>query len=55
MKIQFQIFIIRKIKSQKVIDIEINILKALAILSLKEFSNTNQATKHFNISLIILK
>src|SRR5947207_5110440 len=45
----------RKIKSQKAADIEVNILKTLAILSLKEFPNTNQAAKHFNISLITLK
>src|SRR5947207_15068745 len=45
----------RKVRSQKAADIEANILKALAALSLKEFPNTNQAAKHFNISLITLK
>ena len=49
------IFIIKKIKNQKVADIEVNILKALIILSLKEFLNINQAIKHFNISLIIFE
>ena len=49
------IFIMRKVKNQKAIDIEINILKTLIILSLKEFSNINQAAKHFNISLITFK
>ena len=44
----------RKIKSQKAADIEATILKALAALSLKEFPNTNQAAKHFNISPITL-
>ena len=44
----------RKIKSQKVADIEVNILKTLITLSLKEFPNTNQAAKHFNISPITL-
>ena len=45
----------RKVKSQKAADTEANILKALAALSLKEFPNTNQAAKHFNISLITLE
>src|SRR5437762_14144919 len=45
----------RKVKSQKAADTEANILKALAALSLKEFPNTNQAAKHFNISLITLR
>jgi hypothetical protein len=48
------IFIMGKLRSQKIADIEVNILKTLIILSLKEFSNTNQAVKHFNISPIIL-
>src|SRR5947207_15147433 len=45
----------RKVRSQKAVDIEVNILKALAALSLKEFPNTNQAAKHFNISLTTLE
>jgi len=45
----------RKVRSQKAADTEANILKALAALSLKEFPNTNQAAKHFNISLITLE
>src|SRR5437762_13022836 len=44
----------RKVRSQKAADIEANILKALAALSLKEFPNTNQAAKHSNISPITL-
>src|SRR5437762_9877851 len=44
----------RKVRSQKAADTEANILKALTTLSLKEFPNTNQAAKHFNISLITL-
>ena len=44
-----------KLRNQKITDIEINILKILTTLSLKEFPNTNQAIKHFNISLIILE
>ena len=39
-----------KVRSQKVAVTEANVLKALAALSLKEFSNTNQAAKHFNVS-----
>ena len=39
-----------KLRSQKAADTEANILKALTTLSLKEFPNTNQAAKHFNIS-----
>jgi hypothetical protein len=39
-----------KLRSQKAVDIEANILKALTALSLKEIPNTNQAAKHFNIS-----
>ena len=49
------IFIIRKVKNQKIIDIKVNILKILIILFFKEFSNINQAIKHFNISLITFK
>ena len=45
----------KKIKNQKIADIEVNILKTLTTLSLKEFPNTNQATKHFNISPITLR
>src|SRR5947207_10715346 len=45
----------RKIRSQKATDTEANILKALTALSLKEFPNTNQAAKHFNISSITLR
>jgi len=44
----------RKLRSQKAGDIEANILKALIALSLKEFPNTNQAAKHFNVSPVIL-
>ncbi len=49
------IFIMRKVRSQKAADTEANILKALAALSLKEFPNTNQAAKHFNISPTTLR
>ena len=44
-----------KFRNQKIIDIEVNILKILITLSLKEFPNINQAAKHFNISLIIFE
>ena len=44
-----------KVRSQKAAVAEANILKALTALSLKEFSNTNQAAKHFNISLTTLE
>jgi len=44
-----------KVRSQKAADTKANILKALAALSLKEFPNTNQAAKHFNISLTTLE
>jgi len=40
----------RKVRSQKAADTKANILKTLTALSLKEFSNTNQAAKHFNVS-----
>ena len=45
----------KKLKNQKTTDSKMNILKTLIILSLKEFPNTNQVAKHFNISLIALR
>src|SRR5436190_18054468 len=45
----------KKVRSQKAVATEANILKTLTALSLKEFPNTKQAAKHFNISLATLR
>jgi len=49
------IFIMGKLRSQKAVDIDANILKALTTLSLKEFPSTNQAAKHLNVSPVTLE
>ena len=44
-----------KTKSQRIIEIDRKIKETLTVLTLKQFSNIHQITKHFNIDYNTLK